>query len=67
MALKKRVDALLERGIKPKIVACLYSQDVGSNLYTGIKKEIAGDLGIGYQVFEFDIAGGVELVLKKIN
>jgi methylenetetrahydrofolate dehydrogenase (NADP+) / methenyltetrahydrofolate cyclohydrolase len=66
-ALKLRADALLEQGIKPKIAACLYTQDVGSQLYTGIKKELAKDLGIGYETFEFDIAGGVELVLKKIE
>lgn len=65
--LLKRVAELRQQGLVPKIAAVMYQEDQGSRLYTGIKKEVAAELGIGYEVFEFSLQGGVEPVLAKIR
>lgn len=63
----ERVGLLRAKNLQPKIAAVMYREDKGSQLYTGIKKELAESLGIGYEVFEFSLQDGVEPVLSKIK
>jgi len=56
-----------QKGIVPKIAAIMYVEDKGSQLYTSIKKDMAAQLGIEYEVFEFSLTGGIEPVLNKLR
>jgi methylenetetrahydrofolate dehydrogenase (NADP+)/methenyltetrahydrofolate cyclohydrolase len=70
VVLKQRASALLEKGIKLKISAILFDGDAGSQLYTDIKKNVASEIGIGYQTNNFSLSSGVEPVIsliKKLN
>lgn len=61
------VSLLRQKGIVPKVAAIMYVEDKGSQLYTGIKKDMAAQLGIEYEVFEFSLTGGIEPVLNKLR
>ncbi|HEX7018097.1 MAG TPA: bifunctional 5,10-methylenetetrahydrofolate dehydrogenase/5,10-methenyltetrahydrofolate cyclohydrolase [Patescibacteria group bacterium] len=66
-ALKTDVDKLVAQGKKLKIAAILYTEDIGSALYTRLKKEAAERIGIEYEVHQFSMRNGVEPVLVKIQ
>ena len=63
--LKQEVQALLDQGIKPKIAAILFTEDVGSQLYTQLKNEAANRAGIEYEVHTFSMTEGTDEVEKK--
>ncbi len=65
--LLEQISLLRQKGFVPKIAALMYSEDKGSQLYTNIKREMAAELGIEYQVFEFSLSGGIDLVLNKLR
>lgn len=65
--LHDRVEVLRQKNIVPKIAALMYVEDKGSQLYTNIKREMASELGIEYQVFEFSLGGGIDPVLNKLR
>lgn len=66
-ALKPRVEELVSKGKKIKIAAILYTEDIGSTLYTRLKKDAAERVGIEYEVHHFSLRNGVEPVLTKIR
>jgi methylenetetrahydrofolate dehydrogenase (NADP+)/methenyltetrahydrofolate cyclohydrolase len=65
--LQPRVKTLLEQGIKPVIAAVLFTEDAGSVLYTDLKREMAQDLGMGYQVYSYSLQDRVEEPVTKIK
>lgn len=65
--LKKEVAALRDQGIKLKIAAILFKEDVGSQLYTQLKSEVAKRVGIDYEVYTFSMTEGTDGVEKKIK
>lgn len=62
-----RARLLLEKGVKPKIVALVYEGDKGSELYTDIKQKVASEIGIEYEKHSFSLAGGIEPVISLIE
>jgi methylenetetrahydrofolate dehydrogenase (NADP+) / methenyltetrahydrofolate cyclohydrolase len=66
-ALKQRVDILNSQNIFPKMAAILFKEDAGSQVYTQKKKELAERLGISYDVYEFSVQDGLDLVIQQIK
>jgi methylenetetrahydrofolate dehydrogenase (NADP+) / methenyltetrahydrofolate cyclohydrolase len=64
--IKKEVQVLLDHGIKPKIAAILFTEDVGSQLYTQLKSDAARRVGIDYEVYTFSLTEGIDRVEQKI-
>lgn len=62
--LARRVAALDRR---LKIAAVLFTEDKGSQLYTGLKKQAAERVGISYEVHEFSVTDPVEVVTSLID
>jgi methylenetetrahydrofolate dehydrogenase (NADP+) / methenyltetrahydrofolate cyclohydrolase len=65
--LKPKVAGLLQLGKALAIAAILFREDKGSVLYTGLKREAAARLGIGYQVHEFSLTDSVAAITDKIR
>jgi methylenetetrahydrofolate dehydrogenase (NADP+) / methenyltetrahydrofolate cyclohydrolase len=65
--LKKQVQLLAGRGIKLKIAAILFKEDLGSQLYTSLKHEAADRVGMDYEVFEFSMNGETEEAKQQIE
>lgn len=64
---KLRVQQLTQKGVKLKIAAVLFTEDQGSQLYTGLKREAAERVGIDYQVHEFSLSDNAEQVVKVVK
>src|SRR5690606_32693578 len=64
--LAQRVRQLQAQGIQPHIAAILFEEDMGSQLYTRLKREAASRVGIIYDVFSFSMRDPVGLVVAKI-
>ena len=64
--IKKEVNNLRDHGIKPKIAAILFTEDIGSQLYTQLKSEAAKRVGIDYEVDTFSLTEGTDRVEQKI-
>lgn len=62
-----RVSQFRKMGKRVSVVALMYQEDRGSQLYTAIKKTLAEELGILYSVEEFNLAGGVEKVMGAVR
>ena len=58
---------LLGQGKKPAIAAVLFREDSGSVLYTDLKREMAENLGIGYQVYEYSLKDDISQAVKQIK
>lgn len=65
--LKPKVDGLLQLGKSLAIAAILFREDKGSVLYTGLKRDAAERLGIGYQVYEFSLTDPITIITDKIR
>lgn len=65
--LKERVAGLKAKGVSIVVAAILFSEDKGSQLYTGLKKQAAERVGIEYQVHTFSITDPVPEVIAKIQ
>lgn len=52
-------------GKKLVIAAILFKEDAGSRLYTRLKSEAAGRVGIEYRAFEFSLSDDVEKIQTK--
>lgn len=66
--LKMRVAQLVAGGrAAPTIAAILFREDTGSQLYTRLKREAAGRVGIGYQVHEFSLTDPLEKITDTIS
>lgn len=65
--LQERVSQLKQSGKAVSVVALMYQEDRGSQLYTAIKRAVAEELGILYTVEEFSLAGGVEKVMDAVR
>lgn len=52
-------------GKKLVIAAILFKEDAGSRLYTRLKREAAGRVGIEYRAFEFSLSDEVEKIQTK--
>lgn len=64
--LAERIDSL--QLSQPLVVrAILFSEDAGSVLYTGLKKEAAGRLGVTYETNEFSLIDAAELSIAAIR
>jgi len=50
----------------PLIAAMLFTEDQGSQLYTRLKKEAAGRVGIGYELNLFSLSDPIDQALAKI-
>ncbi|MBP7876297.1 hypothetical protein KA012_04865 [Candidatus Woesebacteria bacterium] len=62
------VATLLARGgIRPTIAAILFREDIGSQLYTRLKREAAARVGINYVVREFSLTDPIETVTAAIS
>lgn len=70
---KQREDELQQRiqglalGQKLTIAAVLFSEDAGSRLYTKLKGEAAGRVGIEYRVIEHSVSDDLGAVLDSIE
>lgn len=64
--LKQEVQVLHDQGIKLKIAAILFTEDIGSQLYTRLKSEAAVRVGIEYEVHEFSMTEGTDSVEQKL-
>lgn len=49
------------------IAAILFHEDIGSQLYTRLKKELAEDLGIEYRVFSFSVVDDQQKIIDKLQ
>ncbi|MDQ3008120.1 MAG: bifunctional 5,10-methylenetetrahydrofolate dehydrogenase/5,10-methenyltetrahydrofolate cyclohydrolase [bacterium] len=67
IAIKARVDALLQAGRKICIAAILFEEDAGSRLYTRLKQEAAARVGMEYQVYTFSMNDSLQLVLSQLQ
>jgi methylenetetrahydrofolate dehydrogenase (NADP+)/methenyltetrahydrofolate cyclohydrolase len=67
LVLKDRVAELHQKGVSVKIVAILFIEDAGSQLYTGLKQQAAERVGISYQIEKFSMNDAVENVTKKLQ
>ncbi|MEN8253798.1 MAG: bifunctional 5,10-methylenetetrahydrofolate dehydrogenase/5,10-methenyltetrahydrofolate cyclohydrolase [Patescibacteria group bacterium] len=65
--MKNKVQELNDKGVSLKIAAILFTEDAGSRLYTGLKKEAAERVGIGYELHEFSLKDGVEQIVETIH
>lgn len=65
-SLRARVTHLQTQGQQPHIAAILFEEDMGSQLYTRLKREAAARVGIIYDVFSFSMRDPVGLVVAKI-
>ena len=65
--LKERVAKLKAKGVSIVVAAILFSEDKGSQLYTGLKQQAAERVGIEYQVHTFSITDPVADVIAKIR
>jgi methylenetetrahydrofolate dehydrogenase (NADP+) / methenyltetrahydrofolate cyclohydrolase len=65
--LKQKVAQLRKGESKLKIVAILFEEDLGSQIYTQLKGEAAKRVGIDYEVFEFSMTDSPEEVVEKIK
>ncbi len=66
-ALKKEVSALRDKGVEFKIAAILFTEDVGSQIYTQLKSDAAQRIGIEYEVHTFSMTEGTDGVEQKIS
>lgn len=66
-ALKPKVENLTQLGKSLAIAAILFREDKGSVLYTGLKREAAERLGIGYRVYEFSLTDPITRIIDKIQ
>lgn len=67
---KKLLDdarALHSADTKLVIAAILFHEDIGSQLYTKLKKELAEDLGIEYRVFSFSVVDDKQKIINKLK
>lgn len=53
--------------VKPVIAAILFTEDAGSVLYTGLKQQMATDLGMGYEIYTFSLKDEVQQVVEQIK
>lgn len=60
--IQQKVAVLQQAGTQLTIVAILFSEDAGSRLYTRLKQEAAGRVGIKYVVYEHSLREPVEQV-----
>jgi methylenetetrahydrofolate dehydrogenase (NADP+) / methenyltetrahydrofolate cyclohydrolase len=65
--LKTKVAELAKLGKSLRVAAVLFTEDVGSTLYTRLKKEAAERVGIDYQVATFSMLDSSELVVEHIE
>jgi methylenetetrahydrofolate dehydrogenase (NADP+)/methenyltetrahydrofolate cyclohydrolase len=65
--LAARAQQLIAAGKPPVIAAILFTEDAGSILYTGLKREAAARLGIGYHVYAFSQADDSAQVIAKVQ
>ncbi len=65
--LRARVATLTQSGVKLKIAAVVYREDVGSVLYTKLKKEAAARVGIEYQVYTFSLSQPTDEIVATVQ
>lgn len=65
--LTTRVTNLHQQGLRPHIAAILFVEDMGSQLYTRLKREAASRVGIEYSVTTFSMRDPVEQVIAHIQ
>ncbi len=61
------VAKLKTQGVVPKVVAILFQEDQGSQLYTRLKSEAATRLGIEYQVQSFSLRTPVSEIAEAVK
>jgi len=61
------VGVLKTQGVKIAIVAVLFAEDKGSQLYTGLKKQAAERVGIEYRISMFSLVDPVERVIAEVH
>jgi methylenetetrahydrofolate dehydrogenase (NADP+)/methenyltetrahydrofolate cyclohydrolase len=66
-ALAEQVQRLHAKKIFPKIVAVLFTEDEGSQLYTRLKKEAAERVGIVYDIEQVSILDEMEKLLATLE
>lgn len=64
--LKKRL-ATLQLSEPPVIAALLFTEDAGSQLYTRLKAEAAGRVGIGYETYPFSLQDDLSDIIDEIH
>jgi methylenetetrahydrofolate dehydrogenase (NADP+) / methenyltetrahydrofolate cyclohydrolase len=65
-ALTQRVTELSSQGVLLKIVAILFAEDAGSQLYTRLKREAAERVGIAYEVVTHSMLDEISVVQRSI-
>ena len=50
-----------------KIAAILFTEDAGSRLYSGLKKEAAERVGITYELYEFSLNSSVTSITQLLD
>lgn len=66
LQLKQRIERDFSNQ-KLVIAAILFKEDVGSQLYTRLKREAAERVGISYQVHEFSLSDSVQVIQDKLK
>ena len=67
LQLTAEVAQLKKQGVNLCIASVLFTEDSGSVLYTQLKKEAAGRIGIDYQVQSFSLKTDVNQVIKHLH
>lgn len=65
--LTAQVTALRQLGRTVTVAAVLFSEDHGSQLYTGLKQQAATRVGINYQVHQFSLTAPVSQILTTLQ
>jgi len=65
--LKQRVDALVQRGVRPGLAVVLAGDDAASRVYVRNKTLAAGEIGVRSQLHEFRQDVAESLLLSKIE
>lgn len=65
--LKNKVEDLKTKSVNPKLVSILVGNNVGSTLYTRLKKEAAEKIGVIFEVYNLSAKTSVDDLIKRIQ
>lgn len=65
--LKELKTAILREDLKPRLAVILVGEDEASKIYIRLKKKAAEEIGIGFELYKYDITLASSEVIKKIN